>query len=109
LEIPTIIDGGSLNEYLKTCDMPQFPADAKAGNLKSVETKLQVIIDEQGRVVQAKPISGHAAFGEIAAQAALKATFPKSIIAGKPVKVRGELVFSQTAANDVPCMNAAAK
>lgn len=105
LEVPAVIDGGVLNEMATTCEVPEFPADARAAGLKTVEAKIQVIVDEQGKVVHAKPLGGggHPAFSEAAVKAAMKATFPKSSIAGKPVKVRGELVFTQNPNNDVRC------
>ena len=104
LEVPAVIDGGVLTEFTKTCETPEFPADGKNAGLAKVEAKIQVVIDEQGKVIQAEPISGgHKTFSQAALNSALKSTFPKSLIAGKPVKVRGLLVFNQTPKNDVRC------
>lgn len=108
LEVPAVIDGGVLNEMATVCEFPEFPADARSAGLKTVEAKVQVIVDEQGKVIHAKPLGGHPAFSEAAVKAAMKATFPKSSIAGKPVKVRGELVFTQNPNNDVRCNGPAA-
>ena len=68
---------------------------------RSVGAKVQVVIDEQGKVIQAKLIEGHETFGAAAVKSALNATFPRSMIAGKPVKVRGVLEFKQHPNNDV--------
>ena len=106
VEIPTIIDGEVLNAHAMACEFPEFPADAKTAGLKTVESKVQVIVDEQGKVIFAKPMSGHTAFSEAAQKAAIKTSFPKSSIAGKPVKVRGILEFSQNANNEIRCGNA---
>jgi hypothetical protein len=103
LEVPAVIDGGILTEVTKTCQTPEFPADAKTAGLNKVEAKIQVIIDEQGKVIQADAISGHKSFSEAAVNSALKTTFPRSLIAGKPVKVSGLLVFNQTLNNDIRC------
>ncbi|MEP6924495.1 MAG: energy transducer TonB [Pyrinomonadaceae bacterium] len=108
-ELPAVIDGGVLNENATACEAPQFPADAKAANLKSVAAKVQVIIDEKGNVISAKPIDGHPAFGQAAAQAAMKATFRRSLIINQPVKVSGIMIFTQTPNNDVPCKNTVAE
>jgi hypothetical protein len=102
-ELPAIIDGGILAENATACEAPQFPADAKAADLKSVEAKVQVIIDEQGKVISAKPIEGHPTFSQAAAQSAMKATFRRSLIVNQPVKVSGVMVFTQTQKNDVLC------
>lgn len=103
LEIPAAIDGDVLNEYAKTCEFPEFPADAKAAGLKTVEAKIRVIVDEKGNVIDAKPMGGHPAFGAAAVKSAMKATFPRSLITSKPVQVHGILVFNQTVNNDVLC------
>lgn len=96
VEVPAIIDGGVLNEHLTACEFPAFPAGEK-------ETKIQVIVDEQGKVVFAKQLDGNSAFGDAATKAAMKATFPRSLIAGKPVKVRGILEFGSNASGKINC------
>jgi hypothetical protein len=106
-ELPAIIDGGILNENANGCESPQFPADAKAANLRSVEAKVQVVIDEEGKVISAKPIDGHPAFSQAAVQAAMKTTFRRSLIINQPVKVSGVIIFNQTPNNDVSCKNVA--
>jgi outer membrane biosynthesis protein TonB len=107
--LPTEIDGGILNDNATSCESPEFPADAKAANLKSVEAAVQVVLDEQGKVVSAKPIDGHPTFSQAAAQAAMRATFRKSAITNVLVKkVSGVMVFTQTPNNDVSCKTTAA-
>jgi outer membrane biosynthesis protein TonB len=108
-EIPTVIEGGDLNEYAKTCEVPNFPAEAKTAGLKSVTAQVQVIVDEKGAVVYAAPVGGHPAFGLAAAKATEKATFPVSSIIRQPVKIRGILVFTQTPNNDGSCKTVAAE
>jgi hypothetical protein len=103
LEVPTIIDGGVLNERAIACLVPEFPADARSANLKTVQARIQTVVDEQGKVISAKAIDGHPTFRESSERFASKATFPKSLITGKPVKVSGILVFTQTTSNDARC------
>jgi hypothetical protein len=106
-EIPTVIDGGVLNEYAKSCEVPAFPADVKTANLKSVTAVIQIIVDEKGNVIYASPIESDAKFGEAAKQSALKTTFPISSIIRQPVKVKGIMVFTQTPNNDGSCKSPA--
>lgn len=104
-EVPAAIDGGDLTGLAKTCEMPEFPADARQAGLKTVEARIKVIVDEQGKVIKATALDGHKSFADAAAGAALKSTFPRSLIVEKPVKVGGWLVFKQTPANDIRCQN----
>lgn len=101
VEIPTIIDGGDIESYAKTCEAPSFPSDAK--NLKSVSAKVQVVVNEEGKVVDAKLIEGHPAFGQAAVKSAMNATFPRSMITTQYVKVRGFMNFTQTPDNGTKC------
>jgi TonB family protein len=92
LEVPAVIDGGVLNEMAVGLVTPQFPANA-AGNI--VEARVQVVIDEQGKVISATILDGDKAFGEAAMMASKNVTFPRSVIAGTPVKVQGILEFKR--------------
>lgn len=93
LVVPAVIDGGVLNEMAVGLEVPQFPADA-AGEV--VEARIQVIIDEQGKVINATVLDGHKSFGEAAIMASKNVTFPRSVIAGTPVKVQGILEFKKS-------------
>lgn len=103
VEIPPMIDGGELAGFAKTCEVPGFPADAKATNLKSVAAKVQVMVGEDGKVADAKLLEGHPAFGQAAVQSALKSVFPRSLITSKYVKVSGTMTFAQTPDNQAKC------
>jgi TonB family protein len=92
LEVPAVIDGGVLNEMATTLEIPEFPADA-AGEM--VEARILVVIDEQGKVDNATVLDGHKSFGEAAVMASKNVTFPRSVIAGTPVKVQGILEFKR--------------
>ena len=93
LEVPAVIDGGILNEMATGLEVPQYPADA-AG--ETVAARIQVIIDEQGKVINAAMLDGHKSFGEAALAANKNLTFPRSVIAGIPVKVQGILEFKRS-------------
>jgi len=106
VEIPAFIEGGDLAGRATVCETPPFPADAKASGLKTIEAKVEVIVGEDGKVLEAKLLGGHPAFGKSAAAAALKMSFPKSSITNKLAKVRGTIVFSQTPENVISCKRA---
>ena len=91
LEVPAVIDGGVLNELAAGLEMPDFPADLKG--VDRVDARVQVIIDEEGKVIDAVVLDGHKSFGDAALQASRGLSFPRSVIAGKPVKVKGVLEF----------------
>jgi len=103
VEIPALIEGGDVTSFAKGCEMPRFPTGAKSAGLKTVDAKVEIIVGEDGKVVDAKLISGNPAFGQSAINEALKMTFPRSLIAGKYAKVRGTFNFSQTAENTGKC------
>jgi hypothetical protein len=104
LEIPSVIDGGELDGLAKSCEVPDFPSEAKSAGLKTVAAKIRVIVGEDGKVIDAKFIDGHPSFGQAAVQSALKTVFPKSMITEKYVKVHGIMNFSQTPDNQTKCV-----
>ena len=103
VEIPTAIDGGDLTGQAKSCETPGFPAEAKVSGLKSVETKIQVVVGEDGKVSLAKFIEGNPSFGALAEKAAMQTVFWRSSITHKYVKVRGTLTYKQTPDNSIRC------
>ena len=92
LEVPAVIDGGVLNDMAVGLEIPQFPADASG---EVVEARIQVVIDEQGKVINATVLDGNKSFGEAAVAMSKNVTFPRSVIAGTPVKVQGILEFKR--------------
>ena len=72
---------------------PEYPKIANAVNI-SGEVKVQILIDEQGTVIEAKAISGHLFLREEAEKAAYKAKFKPTAISNNPVKMRSEIVYN---------------
>ena len=56
--------------------------------------EVEVVIDENGKVLSAKAISGPSVFRDSAVQAALRAKFTPSKLSGQPVKVTGKIVYN---------------
>ncbi|HEU0174260.1 MAG TPA: energy transducer TonB [Blastocatellia bacterium] len=71
---------------------PIYPPTAKQINA-SGKVEVAIIINEYGRVMEAKAISGHPVLRSAAEDAARKWVFKPTEVGGKPVQVQGTLVF----------------
>jgi protein TonB len=72
---------------------PPYPAIAKAAGVQGT-VAVQIVIDEQGRVVSAKATGGHPLLLSAAVQAAYRARFTPTILGGQPVKVTGSIAYN---------------
>ncbi len=87
-----VINGSALS--LPKPDFPdKIKKDGIGGNIN-----VNVLIDETGKVISAKAVSGieNAELRKAAEQAALKSTFAPTLLAGKPVRVTGIIVYNFT-------------
>ena len=87
------ISAGVLNGKALILPKPDYPADAKAAGADGVVV-VQVTVDEQGSVTEARAISGPPLLQQVSVNAALQAKFSPTLLAGEPVKVTGVLVFN---------------
>ena len=88
-----VISGGVLNAKAITLPKPVYPPIAKAAKASGTVI-VQVIVDETGNVVSARPLSGHPLLQASAVAAARGAKFTPTKLSGKPVKVSGTLIFT---------------
>jgi protein TonB len=72
---------------------PPYPPIAKAANIQGT-VAVQIVIDEQGRVLSAKATSGHPLLLNAAVQAAYRARFTPTVLGGQPVKVTGSITYN---------------
>ena len=72
---------------------PPYPPIAKTAGVQGAVV-VQVLIDEQGRVVNAKVTSGHPLLQQAALQAAYKWKFTPTVLTGTPVKVTGVVTYN---------------
>lgn len=72
---------------------PPYPPIAKAANVQGT-VAVQVVIDEQGRVISAKATSGPPLLLHAAVQAAQRARFTPTVLGGQPVKVTGSITYN---------------
>lgn len=87
------ISAGVLNGKAISLPKPDYPADAKAAGAEGVVV-IQVTIDEQGNVSEARAISGPQPLQAVSVNAALQAKFPPTLLSGEPVRVTGVLVYN---------------
>jgi protein TonB len=55
---------------------------------------VQITVDENGDVVEARAVSGHTLLHAAAADAARRAKFSPTLLCGKPVKVTGVITYN---------------
>ncbi len=89
---PRQISGGVLNSKAVKFPKPEYPAAAKAVKADG-QVQVQILIDEVGKVMEAKAISGHLLLRQSTEEAALKTTFQPTYLNGKTVKVSGILLY----------------
>ena len=89
----TRVHGGILNGRAVRLVRPTVPPDAqKAGASGKVE--VNIVFDEEGRVIWARAISGHPLLRSVCEDAARQTTFPPTKVEGHLVKVRGVLIYN---------------
>lgn len=90
------VSGGVLNGQATDLPKPEYPEiarHARASGLVSVE----VVIDETGKVISARAVSGSPFLREAAVKAAKRARFTPSKLSGQPVKVSGTVNYNFSA------------
>ncbi len=87
------ISGGVLNGKAISLPKPVYPAIAKQAHASGTVV-VQVVIDENGNVISAQPVSGHPLLRAVAAQAARGARFSPTKLSGQPVKVTGVITYN---------------
>lgn len=87
------ISAGVLNGKAISLPKPDYPPDARAAGAEGVVV-IQVTVDEQGNVAEARAISGPKQLQEVSVNAALQAKFSPTLVSGEPVRVTGVLVYN---------------
>jgi hypothetical protein len=88
------IAGGMLNGKALYLPLPEVPAGEATGVVL-----VQVLVDEQGTVLDAKAVSGPQHLQPAAVNAARLARFPPTLLAGEPVRVSGTLSYNFVRSN----------
>jgi protein TonB len=92
--VPKIIRAPEvLNSKALSLPRPPYPAMAKTIRLQGM-VSIQVLIDESGKVVSAKAVSGHPLLIGESQRAAMMARFSPTTINGQAVKVSGVITYN---------------
>jgi TonB family protein len=84
---------GVVNGKASNLPKPVYTAIAKAGRASGLVT-VQVLIDESGKVVSARALSGHPLLLKESVQAAYQARFTPTTLSNQPVKVSGIITYN---------------
>jgi TonB family protein len=89
------ISGGVLNGKALSLPVPTYPQIAVRART-SGKVEVEVIVDENGKVISAQAIAGPTALREAAVDAAKRARFSPTKLSGAPVKVVGIINYNFT-------------
>jgi TonB family protein len=92
-EPPRMKTEGVINGKATYLPNPPYPQPAKIVGAAGI-VNVQVTIDEEGRVISSKAVSGHPLLRPTAESAAWKARFSPTYLSRIPVKVTGVIVFN---------------
>jgi protein TonB len=72
---------------------PAYPPIAKQIHIAGA-VAVQILVDEQGKVISAQVVSGHPTLTGAARDAAMRARFTPTLLSGQPVKVQGTIIYN---------------
>lgn len=89
---PDVVNMGVLNRQATILYQPKYPPAARAAGAGGT-VNVQVLVNENGRVVDARAVSGHPLLRATSEEAARSAIFEPWKVDGQRAKMRGILVF----------------
>ena len=89
----TDIEGDVLNGRALSLPPPGYPPVARAAHASGT-VRVQVLIDEHGKVISARAIDGHPLLQAASVAAARQALFSPTLLEGDPVKVTGVIQYN---------------
>jgi TonB family protein len=92
LERGPIVSGGILQGKAVSKPQPAYPAEAKAAGVSGTVV-VQVIVGEDGSVVEAEAVRGPELLRDAAVEAAREARFSPTRLSGQPVRVSGVITY----------------
>src|SRR5207237_10723888 len=104
------VSGGVLNGMAVSLPAPTYPETARRMRVSGI-VEVDVIVDENGKVISAQALSGPSALRDVAIQAALRGRFTPTKLSGQPVKISGRINYNFTLprySSPAPVMKAAA-
>ena len=92
------VSGGVLNGVAISLPTPSYPETAKRMRTSGIVI-VEVVIDENGKVISAQATAGPTTLREPSVQAALRARFSPTKLSGQPVKVSGVINYKFALSN----------
>ena len=90
---PAVVQRKVINGDALSLPKPPYPPLAKQMGIQGT-VNVQVLVDESGRVISAKAVTGNPALTRAAQQAALNARFSPTMIGDQAVKVSGIIIYN---------------
>lgn len=87
------VSGGVLNGAATELPKPDYPEIAKRARSAGTVT-VEVVIDETGKVISARAVSGPPLLRDAAVKAATRARFSPTKLSGQPVKITGVVNYN---------------
>jgi protein TonB len=91
-KVPKVVSKGVITGQAIALPQPGYPPIAKQMRVQG-RVSVQVLIDEEGRVISANAVDGHIMLAPAAQRAALQARFKPTLLSGQPVKVSGVITY----------------
>jgi len=89
------LSGGVLNGKALDLPMPNYPEVARRLRVTGL-VQVEVVVDENGKVISARVLSGPGSLRDVAMQAALRARFSPTKLSGQSVKISGQINYNFT-------------
>ena len=83
---------GVLNMKILNDALPEYPQKAKDENIQG-RVEIELLINEEGEVIFANPLSGPEELWAESVRAAVGALFRPAAVEGEPVKIAGRVIF----------------
>jgi len=89
------VSGGVLNGKAISLPAPTYPDIARRMR-QAGKVEVEVIVDENGKVISARATTGPTVLRDVAVDAALRARFTPTKLSGQPVKISGRIDYNFT-------------
>jgi TonB family protein len=89
------VSGGVLNGKAVSLPAPTYPEFARRSRTGGL-VEVEVVVDENGKVISARALAGPPSLRDVAVQAAFRARFSPTKLSGQPVKITGKINYNFT-------------
>jgi TonB family protein len=89
------VSGGVLNGKAVSLPAPVYPEFARRSRTGGL-VEVEVVVDEDGKVISARALAGPPSLRDVAVQAAYRARFSPTKLSGQPVKITGRINYNFT-------------